>query len=406
MLDSEPFPRLPSDYSLPTNFPANGACPASKLIEILSLWSGVSMKARIGIYLWVVLLIGILAAGTACTRAAGDNEVTSEVQNKINADSGLQDKHLTVQTANGVVTLSGTVENEGQRTAASRYASSVSGAKQVVDNLQVGSAPAAEALPPTDEAAPVEPTPRAYKPRPSTPRQRPTRSSSEMASSAPAQVAPPVQESRPAPVQSAVLPAPAPPPPPRKVTIPSGTTLAVRLVDELNSETAQPGQSFKATLESPIAVDGDVVIPAGYDVQGHVIDVKSAGKFAGKSELVLQLDRISVGGKAYNLQTDQYRREGSSRGKSTATKVGAGAAIGAIIGGIAGGGKGAAIGAAAGGGLGGGVQAAGHGQQIKLPSETVLNFTLQSPLTVVPAQGPDSHRHRMDTPPGDNQNNQ
>jgi len=175
--------------------------------------------------------------------------------------------------------------------------------------------------------------------------------------------------------------------------------LAVRLVDELNSETAQPGQSFKATLESPIAVDGDVVIPAGYDVQGHVIDVKSAGKFAGKSELVLQLDRISVGGKAYNLQTDQYRREGSSRGKSTATKVGAGAAIGAIIGGIAGGGKGAAIGAAAGGGLGGGVQAAGHGQQIKLPTESVLNFSLQSSLTVTTvSEGPNSHRHKLETP--------
>ena len=219
------------------------------------------------------------------------------------------------------------------------------------------------------------------------------------ASSTPAQVAPPAQESHPAPVQSAVPPAPAPPPPPRKVTIPSGTTLAVRLVDELNSETAQPGQSFKATLESPIAVDGDVVIPAGYDVQGHVIDVKSAGKFAGKSELVLQLDRISVGGKAYNLQTDQYRREGSSRGKSTATKVGAGAAIGAIIGGIAGGGKGAAIGAAAGGGLGGGVQAAGHGQQIKLPTESVLNFSLQSSLTVTAvSEGPNSRRHKLDTP--------
>jgi len=131
------------------------------------------------------------------------------------------------------------------------------------------------------------------------------------------------------------------------VTIPSGTTLAIRLVDELDSETAQAGQTFKATLDAPLSADGDVVIPAGHDVQGHVIDVKSAGKFAGKSLLALQLDRISVGTRSYNIQTDEYRREGSSRGKSTATKVGAGAAIGAIIGGIAGGGKGAAIGAAA-----------------------------------------------------------
>ena len=193
-------------------------------------------------------------------------------------------------------------------------------------------------------------------------------------------------------------------PPPQKVTIPSGTTLAVRLVDTIDSETSQPGQTFRATLDSPLAVEGDVAIPAGYDVQGHIIDVKSAGKFAGQSVLALQLDRISVSGKYYNIQTDQYRRQGSSRGKNTAAKVGTGAGIGAIIGAIAGGGKGAAIGAAAGGGLGGGVQAATKGQQIKLPSETVLNFTLQTPLTVVAtAKTPDEGRPRLERPTDPNQ---
>jgi len=166
-------------------------------------------------------------------------------------------------------------------------------------------------------------------------------------------------------------------------------------VDPLDSEKKQPGETFHATLNSPLAVEGEVAIPTGYDIEGHIVEVKSAGKFAGQSVLVLQLDRISVGSKSYSLQTDQYKREGSSRGKNTAEKVGAGAAIGAIIGGIAGGGKGAAIGAAAGGGLGGGVQAATKGQQIKLPSETVLNFALQSP---------DSHRQKMDVPTGDNSN--
>jgi hypothetical protein len=155
-------------------------------------------------------------------------------------------------------------------------------------------------------------------------------------------------------------------------------------VDTIDSETATAGQTFHATLDSPLSVDGDVVIPSGYDVEGHVVDVKSAGKFAGQSLLKLQLDRIAVGTKYYNLQTDEYSRTGSSRGKNTAAKVGAGAAIGAIIGGIAGGGKGAGIGAAAGGGLGGGVQAATKGQQIKLASETVLNFTLQASVNVLP----------------------
>ena len=112
--------------------------------------------------------------------------------------------------------------------------------------------------------------------------------------------------------------------------------------------------------------------------------------------MALQLDRISAGGKYYNIQTDQYSRQGFFAGQEYRHKVGAGAGIGAIIGAIAGGGKGAAIGAAAGGGLGGGVQAATKGQQIKLPSETVLNFTLQAPLTVVETKGPNHGRHRLD----------
>ena len=198
-------------------------------------------------------------------------------------------------------------------------------------------------------------------------------------------------------------PPPTGPPPPQKVTIPSGTTMAVRLVDTIDSERSQPGQTFHATLDSPLAVEGDIAVPAGYDVEGHIVDVKSAGKFAGQSLLALQLDRVKVGDKYYAIQTDQYRRQGTSRGKNTAEKVGAGAGIGAIIGAIAGGGKGAAIGAAAGGGLGGGVQAATKGQQIKLPSETVLNFTLQAPVTVVATnKGPNSGRPTLDSNQGPN----
>jgi hypothetical protein len=141
--------------------------------------------------------------------------------------------------------------------------------------------------------------------------------------------------------------------------------------------------------------DGEEAVPAGVELVGHLVDVKSAGKFAGQSAVVLQLDSMSSGGKTYNLQTDQYRKDGKSRGKNTAEKVGGGAIIGGIIGAIAGGGKGAAIGSAAGAGVGGGVQAATKGQQIKLPSETVLNFTLQAPITVIQAPSPDANRQKL-----------
>jgi uncharacterized protein YcfJ len=113
--------------------------------------------------------------------------------------------------------------------------------------------------------------------------------------------------------------------------------------------------------------------------------------------VALQLDSLSSGGKSYSLQTDQYRKEGKSRGKNTAEKVGGGAIVGGIIGAIAGGGKGAAIGTAAGAGVGGGAQAASKSQQIKLPSETVLNFTLQAPITVVQAPAAEANRPKLDS---------
>jgi hypothetical protein len=352
------------------------------------------MKARVSLYVSALVLLLTLAVAVGCSKAPNDAQLASDIQTRLSADSGLQGKQLSVQSANGTVTLSGTVDNENQRQAAARYAASAEGVKQVVNNLQVAPPVASIEPPPVEDVKPryvaPAPKPRARK------RALPSESSSNASIySPPATTVAPV---------SATTATTYTPPPPQKVTIPSGTTLAVRLVDTIDSETSQQGQTFRATLDSPLAFEGEVAIPAGYEVQGHIIELKSAGKFAGQSVVALQLDRISVGGKSYNIQTDQYRKEGSSRGKNTAAKVGTGAGIGAIIGAIAGGGKGAAIGAAAGGGLGGGVQAATKGQQIKLPSETVLNFTLQAPVTVVAtAKTPDEGRPRLERQSDPNQ---
>jgi BON domain len=353
------------------------------------------MKLKPYIQLSGFALVAILGLAIGCSKAANDAQITSDIQTKLSADSGLAGKQIAVQADKGSVTLSGVVDNDAQREAAARYAAAEPGVRQVVNNLTVG-AQQAEATPPP--AAQAQPAASEQKPHAGKRRHHDDSYTSQDDNSAP----PPPSESpavaeTPAPAAPAPVAPPPPPPPPQKVSIPSGTVLAVRLVDSIDSETAQPGQTFHATLDSPIAVDGEVAIPQGYDVEGHIVDVKSAGKFAGQSLLKLQLDRISVGGKYYNIETDEFSRQGTSRGKNTAEKVGAGAGIGAIIGAIAGGGKGAAIGAAAGGGLGGGVQAATKGQQIKLPSETVLNFTLQSSVSVTPTtHGPHENRQRLD----------
>jgi len=351
----------------------------------------------------------------SCTKTPSETQVNEQIQSKLSQDSGLQGKAITVQTSGGVVTLSGTVENDAQRTAAARYASTTPGIKEVVNNLQVAAATTVPSTPPAADAVSAKPAPAVATPRPTSTRHR-TKSEaaakgssdssgersaneSDEAQSAPNEVAANQPEgNQPAganPVSSSAAPADLPPTP-KVLTIQSGTAMAIRLIDAIDSETAHVGETFRATLDAPLSSEWEVAIPAGYNVEGHVVEVKSAGKFAGQSEVVLQLDRIVVGDKSYSILTDQYRRQGKNRTTNTVEKVGAGAAIGAIIGGIAGGGKGAGIGAAAGGGLGGGVQAATKGQQIKLPSETVLNFTLQSPLTVTQVgQSPDTGRQKL-----------
>jgi len=364
--------------------------------------------------LWSSLALAIiLNLGVGCARKPDDVKISGDIQSKFSQDSGLSSKQLNVQSANGVVTLSGTVDNQAQRDAASRQAASVPGVKEVVNNLVVGSAPAPAAastsspeqpgLAATSTSSPEQPAsassiPPAEGSKPSAGKRVHKSSSSEApaseADSNADQMATNNAPPPPAPPDNAPA-TPPPPPAPKKYIIDQGTQLTIRLIDPIDSEKNQVGDTFHATLNAPLTSDGDEAVPAGVEVVGHVVDVKSASKFAGQSVVVLQLDSLSSGGKTYNIQTDQYRKEGKSRGKNTAEKVGGGAVIGSIIGALAGGGKGAAIGAAAGAGVGGGAQAASKSLQIKLPSETVLNFTLQQPVTVVAAPKPDTNRPKL-----------
>ncbi|HZD95420.1 MAG TPA: hypothetical protein VE133_14255, partial [Candidatus Sulfotelmatobacter sp.] len=183
---------------------------------------------------------------------------------------------------------------------------------------------------------------------------------------------------------SAQSAAPAAPTPVPKITVPSGTQLSIRLNDEVNSEKAQVGDVFHGSISAPVTIGELTAISTTADVEGRVVEVKSAGRFAGQSVLTLELTKLTMNGKNYSLQTSQWSKSGNGRGKSTAAKVGGGAAVGAVLGGIFGGGKGAAIGAAAGAGAGTGVSAATKGQQIILHPEAIIAFQLQSPVTVTP----------------------
>ena len=174
----------------------------------------------------------------------------------------------------------------------------------------------------------------------------------------------------------------------KDVTVPAGTTLLVRMIDSVDSATNHVGDTFHASLEENLYAGDTLVAPKGADVYGRIAEAKSAGKIAGKSDLHLELTGISINGKLQPIVTGEYEVQGKSRGKQSAERIGGGAALGAIIGAIAGGGKGAAIGAGVGAGAGTAVQVITHGEQVKVPSETLLSFRLQAPVT---AQVPPSH---------------
>jgi hypothetical protein len=165
----------------------------------------------------------------------------------------------------------------------------------------------------------------------------------------------------------------------KKITVPAGTRILIRTVDPIDSSKQKTGYRFTATLETNLQVDSTVVAPRGTTVYGKLTNAASAGKMSGSSELTLELTDIVINGTAYPLLTDSYDLKGKGEGKNTAKKVVGGAGLGALIGGIAGGGKGAGIGVAAGAVGGTAVAATKKGQQLNIPSETLLEFRLQQP---------------------------
>ena len=166
------------------------------------------------------------------------------------------------------------------------------------------------------------------------------------------------------------------------VNIPAGTRISVRTIDAIDSTKNRVGYRFQASLEEPLWVDGNMVVPKGADVYGRLDESKETGTFAGRSQLKLQLTGVVVNGQTLPLVTGEYEVSGKSKGESTAKRTVGGAAIGSIIGALAGGGKGAAIGAGTGAGVGAASEIITKGDQVKIPSETLLDFTLQQSVTI------------------------
>src|ERR1700759_3915786 len=293
-----------------------------------------------------------------------DQQIGSDIQAKITGESAWTGQNIQVTVANGVATLNGKVDNDASRALAAADSATVDGVKTVVNNLVV---------------APV----RAVKPPPPP---KPVRRHKEVvAENTPPPPPPPPASAAPAQDAVQVVPAAPPPPPPpvaKTVTLPSGTVIPIRMTDTLDSATTQSNSVFHGSLAGDLIADGMVVAKSGASVTGRVITAKDATHFSGSSELSIELTRIDTVDHPVDVVTDAFTKQGAGRGKNTAVKTGGGGAVGAILGGLLGGGKGAAIGAVTGGGVGAGVNGVTKGQQVQIPTETLVSFHLQSPISV------------------------
>jgi hypothetical protein len=162
--------------------------------------------------------------------------------------------------------------------------------------------------------------------------------------------------------------------------LPSGSEISVRLIDPVDSDRNREGDEFRATLEDPITLGNDVVAPKGADAKVRLVSEQESGKLRGRAGLTMQLVSLTVDGKTVPVNSSDVSEYSGSRGARTAKSAAAVGAVGAIIGAIAGGGKGAAIGAGAGAAAGAGAQTVMKGQQVRIPSETVLTFTTEKPV--------------------------
>jgi outer membrane biosynthesis protein TonB len=306
-----------------------------------------------------------------------DAALNSAVQSRLSGDSALQSEPIQASVQNGVATLNGTVSSEAARSLAAADAAQVAGLKTVVNNLTIQQPAPQPAPQAATEAAPPPVSARKKEP------EKKKRPEPVKHSLAPIERMPPTETAQ-------AAPPPQPPPPTarpaapafQEVTVPAGTALPIRVTQTLDSATTQQGESFSGTTASDIIIDGLVAIPQGTAVSGRVDAVQEAGHFKGNSLLTVELTGLRRHGESVALSTEPYSVAGKGRGKNTAIKTGGGAAVGALLGGIFGGGKGAAIGAAAGGGLGAGSNAITRGEQVQIPSESLVRFRLTNSLSL------------------------
>ena len=357
--------------------------------------------------------------GLAQTKPAvmPDAQIEANVLKALAGAPELADQSITSTTVYGTVTLNGTVRDEPSRDLAEHVVANTAGVQKVVDQLVVGTVPAAA----SNDSQQVGSNPNLQ----SDGTMAPAQGQNQQVQGAPNQAGVPQQNGAP--------PAYAPPPPPPQagqypqypqpygrpayqqpyppqqpyvaqkggdaVVVPAGSALRVRINQGMSSKNAAPGTTFDGVVLSDVIAGGAIAIPRGAAFQGTVVESHTAGQLSGKGELKLQLTNVTFGGRTYPITTDFWWHQGADKtGNTVGNTVGL-AGVGAVIGAIAGGGVGAAVGAGVGGIAGLGVSSASGKGEATLPAEAIVTFHLTQPTDVTTVSQAELNRLGAGLPP-------
>lgn len=339
---------------------------------------------------------------SAQTGQRTDGQIEMDVVHALDAAQSLQQDWITAGTVQGEVTLSGTSASDANRQLAESITSKVPGVTKVVNNLKVGDPQQAQANDtPDTQGQYSDPTPQVAT-NGNTPQQpqAPEQPQSNQPNY-PSNYPPPPQpgtrpDYRPAPYPPQYAQVPEHPQGP--VTIPQGTLLKVRTSEPLDNKKAKDGTPVEFTVARDVYAGGVLAIPRGATILGVVTNSKNAGRLGGSAELALNLQSLQLEGKGYDLNTNPFEVKGPNKAGRTAGNAIGGALFGAIIGGAVGGGEGAAIGAGAGAAGGTAVSAATPGPRVWIPSEAMMDFHLNTDLTVTPVSRQEAMRLAANQP--------
>ncbi len=303
-----------------------------------------------------------------------DSAIAEDINNKLMASNTLRPLDLGIWVHDGIATLTGTVPTPALRTQAEDIVKAVAGVKSVDDKITIGTLPATapgfsgqsgrgqHGGQPGNQQTPPPPPPGYGQNAPS-----PQSPQSPQSPESP-QSPPPVYDSHPRSVM---------------VTVASGTPMYVIMMQTIDSHHTELGTRFSGILVKDIVLqNGAIAIPRGAQVMGTVIDARGPGHIKGRPQLALQLNGLNVANTHYRMSSYVWARGGPGKGGQSAANIGGGAAMGALVGGAFGGGPAALLGGLLGGLGGAGISSLSSGPRIIIPSESVLTFYLNAPLTV------------------------